>query len=385
MTQSSNDPMTALYLHIPFCAHACPYCDFSFVLLREGPATRFLAALTTEMQTRTVSDDWRNVPFTTIFLGGGTPTSLPTPLLKTLFSRLRDAFFITSDAEITVEANPETLTEGKLAALCDAGVNRISIGVQAFTAETLRRLGRHHSVERAVKAVRQVRIAGITQINLDLMFGAPEQTLTDWDETLSIALDLRPDHLSVYGLTIEDGTAFGRQAGTGALPLPDEDSHIALYYHAIDRLAEQGYRQYEISNFALPNAECRHNLVYWTGGDYLGLGPSAHSHYQGRRFANSRDLAGYLECIASRGEATDFEETLTDRQKAQEAILLGLRLTAGLDRNAFERHFGGIAYQERASAIQTLILSGMLEWAGDRLRLTRKGLAVADTVCAVVL
>ena len=377
--------MTGLYVHIPFCAHACPYCDFSFVLLRDGSATRFLKALTTEMQARTVSDDWKNVRFTSVFLGGGTPTSLPTPLLRTFFSRLRAVFFITPDAEITVEANPETLTESKLAALYDAGVNRMSIGVQAFTAETLRRLGRHHSVERAVKAVHQARAAGIAQVNLDLMFGAPDQTMADWNETLDIALGLRPDHLSVYGLTIEDGTVFGRQAGAGALPLPDENSHIALYYQAIDRLAEQGYRQYEISNFALPDAECRHNLVYWTGGDYLGLDPSAHSHHQGRRFANSRDLAAYLALIESRGEATDFEEVLTDRQKAHEAILLGLRLAAGLDRVAFERHFGGAAYTERASAIQTLVLSGMLEWAGDRLCLTRRGLAVADTVCAAVL
>lgn len=377
--------MTGLYLHIPFCAHACPYCDFSFVLLREGSATRFLTALTIEMEARAVSDDWRKARFTTVFLGGGTPTSLPTPLLRTLFSRLRDSFDILSGAEITIEANPETLTEGKLTALREAGVNRISIGVQAFTVETLRRLGRHHSVGRAVKAVHQARAAGITQVNLDLMFGAPDQSLADWDESLGIALDLRPDHLSLYGLTIEEGTAFGRQATAGMLPLPDDDSHIALYYHAIDRLADQEYHQYEISNFARSGAECRHNLVYWTGGNYLGLGPSAHSHYQGRRFANSRDLAGYLERIESNGVATDFDETLTEDQKVHEAILLGLRLTAGLDRAAFERHFGSAAYLERAPAIQTLVLSGMLEWAGDRLRLTRKGLALADTVCATVL
>jgi oxygen-independent coproporphyrinogen-3 oxidase len=377
--------MTGLYLHIPFCAHACPYCDFSFELLRKPLVERFVRALSAEIDRYTAIPPWKHVRFTSLFLGGGTPTSLSVHVLRDILLRLRAAFDIAEEAEITVEANPETVTDEKLAMLREMGVNRLSLGVQAFTPASLRRLGRHHSVERAVRAVDQARRAGIPHLNLDLMFGAPGQTMADWDETLAAGLALAPDHLSAYGLTIEEGTPFGHLAGAGRLDLPDEETHIALYHRAVDRLTQGGYRHYEVSNFALPGAECRHNLVYWTGGDYLGLGPSAHSHHRGRRFANVRRLADYLERMEQGACATGYEETLTHDERMHEAILLGLRLTAGLDIPAFRRHFGREAYQRREEIIDTLASSGFLERAGHRLRLTRKGLAVADTVCAALM
>lgn len=377
--------MPALYIHIPFCAHACPYCDFSFELLRGHQVERFLDAVTVEIEHRGGQTPWRDMVFDTVFFGGGTPTCLTSDQIIRLFTRIRDSLAVVETAEITVEANPETLTDAKLAVLADIGVNRLSLGVQAFTPESLHRLGRHHSVERAIRAVYQARAAGIKHLNLDLMFGAPEQTMTDWEASLTCALALEPDHMSAYGLTIEDGTPFGRLWKAGALALPDEETHIALYLRAIDRLTHQGYGHYEISNFARPGEECRHNLTYWMGGAYLGLGPSAHSHIEGRRFANTRRLDVYLEKMTAQGEATEQDERLTPAQEISEQIMLGIRMIEGLDMQAFESKFGPEAYRTRLPAVTRLTAAGFLEQKGRRLRLTRKGLVVADTVCAELM
>lgn len=377
--------MSGLYLHIPFCAHACPYCDFSFELWRGDLARRFLEALTVELGHRAAEPDWRDVTFDTVFVGGGTPTCLSRERLARLFTLVRAHLRVAPDAEITVEANPETVTDEKLAGLLEAGVDRLSIGVQSFSDVFLRRLGRHHSAERAVRAVRQARRAGFRSLNLDLMFAVPGQSMPDWDETLAQALDLAPDHLSTYCLTIEAGTPFGRQAAAGQVVLPDEEAQLAMYQRAIERLTGQGYRQYEVSNFARPGAECRHNLVYWMGGNYLGLGPSAHSHVDGRRFANARHLETYLRLIEARGTATDLDEHLSIEQRTGESILLGLRMTEGLDVRAFASRFGPDAYASRRDRIAALTASGLLERSGHRLRLTRQGLAVADAVCAELM
>ena len=377
--------MPALYIHIPFCAHACPYCDFSFENLRGEPVRRFMDAVTVELESRAAEDPWRHTVFDTVFLGGGTPTCLTPDRLTTLFTRIRASVALAGDAEITVEANPETLTDTKLATLVELGVNRMSLGVQSFTPASLRRLGRRHSVEQAVQAVYRIREAGVTNLNIDLIFAAPHQDMADWNETLTCALALSPDHISAYGLTIEDGTPFGRLWASGALTLPDEEAQAAMHTHVIDCLTRQGYRHYEVSNFAGPGAECRHNLVYWTSGDYLGLGPSAHSHVNGRRFANARRLDKYLRMMEERGHATDQNELLSTDQKISESIMLGLRMTSGLDLKAFASQFGPEAYQTRKPAITSLTASGLLEHSPHRLRLTRKGLAVADTVCAALM
>lgn len=377
--------MPGLYLHIPFCAHACPYCDFSFVLLAGAPMPRFLKALDVEIESCRRSLAWKNTRFASIFVGGGTPTSLPVRFLEQILGRLHETFDLAPDAEITVEANPETLTDAKLAMMRANGVNRLSIGVQAFTPTSLEQLGRHHSVERAKRAVRQARAAGFPQISVDLMFGAPGQTLDDWNETLTTAVRLSPDHISTYGLTIEEETVFGRRRREGKLELPDENTHVALYDRAIDVLAQHGYRHYEVSNFARPGAECRHNLIYWTGGDYLGLGPSAHSHHKGRRYANVRSVADYIARLETAQSVVDFEERPTREQRIYEAILLGLRLSDGLDIDMFRRQFGENAFRSRKSVIDRLEKTGWVERTGSRLRLTRQGLAVADTVCAEIM
>ena len=374
-------PMPALYLHIPFCAHACPYCDFSFELLKGGQVKRYLDALDIEMAQRAKETIWGSALFTTVFIGGGTPTALSRDQLDKLLSLLHNHFRMAPAVEMTVEANPETLTRSKLTLLRSFGVNRLSLGVQAFTSVSLARLGRHHTMNQGLRAFEWARQVGFENINIDLMFGAPDQTMVDWDETLSRTIDLAPDHVSTYGLTIEPGTPFGRQAEIDALDLPDEDLHIDMYNRALDRLISAGYRHYEVSNLARPGAVCQHNLAYWNGADYLGLGPSAHSHIEGRRFANVRDLQPYLERIETRASIGDLDETLSVDERMHEFILLGLRQATGMDVQAFQHQFGYEAFQARRPSIDTLTESGFLEQNGTYLRLTRRGLAVVDSVC----
>ena len=377
--------MSSIYIHIPFCAHACPYCDFSFELLNGELVRRYMETLAIEIERRREEYPWRDTKFETLFFGGGTPTVLTPERLKELFEIIRSSFSIVPDAEITMEANPETLTDAKLGALGELGVNRLSVGVQAFTEVSLKRLGRHHSVDRAVRAVSQARISGISNLNLDLIYAAPEQTTADWDETLARTIDLQPDHLSAYELTIEEGTPFGRAWSTGKLKVPVEEVQVDLYTRTIDGLTAQGYHHYEVSNFAKPGAMCRHNLVYWSGGDYLGLGPSAHSHVQGRRFANTKQLERYIQLTNERGNALDHDENLSAEQQAGETIILGLRMIEGLDLDVFTGRFGSEAYRVRQPVISSLTAAGFLEQSPRFLRLTRKGLTVADTVCAELL
>ncbi|MCY3773381.1 MAG: radical SAM family heme chaperone HemW [Gemmatimonadetes bacterium] len=376
--------MAGLYIHIPFCTHACPYCDFSFELLKDGRVDRLLAALEAEAERRVRESPWPDTIVDTVFLGGGTPTCLTDRQLDRVFGMIHAFFRVDSDAEITVEANPETVRTTKLQRLRDLGANRLSIGVQSFSDDILRRLGRRHTADQAVTAIVLAREAGFENVNLDLMFGVPGQA-ADWADTLERAVSLDPEHVSVYGLTIEPGTDFARMKEEGLLDLPGEARHVACYYQALDRLAAAGYRHYEVSNLSKPGFACRHNVSCWNGGDYLGLGPSAHSHLAGRRLANTRGLADYLSAMDERGEAVDLDETLTVEERIHEYILLGLRSVEGMDSRAFRDRFGEDAMGKRAPAIHTLAEEGLLAERGSRIRLTRKGLALADSVCAYLM
>lgn len=377
--------MAGLYIHIPFCTRACPYCDFSFELLKDGRVDHLLAALEKEAGRRGRESPWSGHVIDTVFLGGGTPTCLTDPQLERAIGMIHDHFRVDPRAEITVEANPETIRIAKLRRLRRLGVNRISIGVQSFSDDTLRNLGRSHSADQAARAIALARDAGFERINIDLMFGAPGQAPSEWEDTLDQAVRHDPDHVSIYGLTIEPGTRFARMEKEGLLDLPDEDRHVGYYYRALDRLTGAGYRHYEVSNMAKPGAECRHNLSCWNGGDYLGLGPSAHSHARGRRTANARGLAGYLSAMEEQGEAVDMDETLSVDERIHEYILLGLRSIEGMDTRAFRDRYGDEAMGRRKTAIRTLAGEGLLAERGARLCLTRKGLALADSVCAYLM
>ncbi len=377
--------LAGLYVHIPFCSHACPYCDFSFELLKGGRVDELLDALDAEAGRRGRESPWAGGVIDTVFLGGGTPTCLTDRQLDRVFRTIHDRFRIAPQAEITVEANPETVTIPKLKRLRGLGVDRISIGVQSFSREILLKLGRRHTADRAEEAFEAAREAGFRNVNLDLMFGVPGQSAAEWADTLERAVALDPEHLSVYGLTIEPGTEYARLAEQGALDLPDEERHTSLYFQALDRLTDAGFRQYEISNLAKPGFACRHNVSCWKGGDYLGLGPSAHTRMDGRRLANARDLADYLHAMDARGEATDMDETLSVDERIHEYILLSLRSVDGLDTRMFRDRYGDDAMDERDPAIHALAGEGLLAKYGSRLCLTRRGLALADSVCEYLM
>lgn len=377
--------LAGLYVHIPFCSHACPYCDFSFELLKDGRVDALLSALDTEAGRRGRESPWAGEVFDTVFLGGGTPTCLTDRQLDRVFRTIHDRFRVSPHAEITVEANPETISVAKLERLRGLGVDRISIGVQSFSRDLLLKLGRRHSADRAEEAFASAREAGFRNVNLDLMFGVPGQSAADWADTLERAVVLDPEHLSVYGLTIEPGTEYARLAEHGALDLPDEERHMALYFQALDRLSGAGYLQYEISNLAKPGFACRHNVSCWKGGDYLGLGPSAHSRMDGRRLANARGLADYLRAMDERGVAVDKDETLTVDERIHEYILLSLRSLDGLDTRLFRDRYGDDAMDARDPAIHALAGEGLLAKRGSRLCLTRRGLALADSVCEFLM
>ncbi|MGH2726197.1 MAG: radical SAM family heme chaperone HemW, partial [Actinomycetota bacterium] len=269
-------PAFGIYVHIPYCISRCPYCDFNTYVGIEDTAPAYVDALLREADAWSARASGRTAG--SIFVGGGTPSLLDPPLMRALLDGLRRAFAVEPDAEVTIEANPETVDVSRLRAFRDAGVNRISFGAQSFRPHVLATLGRAHTAGRTVAAVREARAAGFDNLNLDLIYGTPGETLDDWRISLERAVALEPEHLSAYALTIEEGTAFGADVASGRMPGPDEDDQAEKYERALDLLSEAGYEHYEISNWARPGFACRHNLVYWTQGEYAGLGAGAHGH-----------------------------------------------------------------------------------------------------------
>ncbi len=359
----------SLYIHIPFCHSRCPYCDFAFVVGKTHLAQRYTDAVIVEMQNRMRALKTPPV-FNTLYFGGGTPSAIPPRQLARILTSVKRA--VASHAEITAEANPNDREHFE--ALREYGINRLSLGVQAFTDRALKALGRFHTASDAIAAFHTARNAGFENISLDLMFGAPGQTPEEWAMSLQRAIDLCPEHLSVYGLTIEPQTNFARRLHKGQLLLPPEADQAAMYLHAIDQLEAAGYAQYEISNFARPGFASRHNLNYWRDRPYLGIGMSAHSYLDNRRSWNVRGLTTYIQRIEATGYAVESEEILTPMQHLIERIMLGLRQRRGF-RADFSRH-PKIHKQYLAMANRNLI-----EQTDNRIRLTRRGLLLADWVC----
>ncbi len=373
-----------LYIHIPFCARKCRYCDFASYTGREADMAAYVSALLAE------ADDaaraLHHERFTTVFLGGGTPSLLPSPLLTALLTGLRSRFDIAEDAEFTTEANPGTLTADWLHAAVQGGVNRLSLGMQASQPELLALLGRIHRFEQVAESVGLARDAWLENISLDLMFGLPGQTLPQWLDTLSAALSLHPSHLSCYGLIPEDGTPLKADLDAGRLSLPDEETERAMYDAALDRLAAAGFQQYEISNFALPGRECRHNLGYWRQTPYLGLGASAASMLRNRpgcaylRAANPPSLDGYLNMVRNR-RWTDREKTPVSPREAQfETMMLGLRTTRGVDEQDFLAMHAVSLDSRYGATLRRLEDGGLLAHCGGRWFLTRRGMDVQNAV-----
>lgn len=319
----------------------------------------------------------------TIYFGGGTPTLLPPARISSLLAAARQHFIVEKDAEITLEANPGTLTFASLEGYLSAGVNRLSLGVQSLDDRQLALLGRIHSADEARDAFNLARSAGFSNIGIDLMHGLPEQTLAAWQETLRQTIDMRPDHLSVYGLSVEAGTPFAIKAGQGELHLPDEELAAAMFEQTIEALCRAGYEHYEISNFARPGCRSRHNQVYWRGGSYLGFGAGAHSFLNspgyGGRWENPAALAEYAAVVSSQ-KLPGMEVSLTRKEAMSEFMFLGLRMLEGVDKEEFARQFGLELDEAFPKTVGMLCERGLLQEEGLMLRLTTKGLLLANLV-----
>jgi oxygen-independent coproporphyrinogen-3 oxidase len=316
----------------------------------------------------------------TVFFGGGTPSILPVALIEELLAACREAFAVDAEAEISLEANPGTVDEAKLAGLRRLGVNRLSLGVQSARPDELALLGRLHSFEQAVQAVALARRAGFDNLSLDLIYGLPDQSLLDWEVTLEASLALSPDHLSAYCLTVEEGTPLAEGVAAGRVPEPDPDLAAEMYELTEAVLDRDGFTHYEISNWAKPGRECRHNLVYWRDGDYLGFGAGAHSHREGRRWWNVRAPGEYVARVGA-GESPQADGELLSREQAMgEMMMMGLRLREGVSNARFRRRFGQGLGEVFGRELEELAEQGLIEWGGERARLTARGRLLGNRV-----
>jgi oxygen-independent coproporphyrinogen-3 oxidase len=376
----SGSQAGALYIHVPFCAAKCRYCDFYSLATGQSEAGKFLWALAAEM--RSQAPRLRN-PLASVFVGGGTPTSIGQAGLEELLAIPAD--WIGCDTEFSVEANPGTVDGQGVETLIRAGVNRVNLGVQSFRADELKNLGRIHSPQQARDAFNMLRQAGLQNIGLDLIYGIPGQSLQSWRASVAEALDLGPQHLSCYGLTFEDNTPLWKDLQAGLVEEMDEAEQEACWRHAISAAADAGLEHYEISNFAKGGRQCRHNLTYWQNMPYIGLGPGAASYLGGVRRTNDPDLAAYVRALLSGQAAPASQEQLTGRRAMAETVMLALRLTQGLDLQAFEDRYGQDVRQVFPRNISRYIQTGALEVQARHLRIPASALFVSNEILADIL
>src|SRR6266704_3932818 len=373
----------SLYLHIPFCHTRCHYCDFNtyagILPLREP----YVRALLTEIA---MAGTFAQLPdgsprrSRTIFFGGGTPSLLSVSQISRILDACFKNFAVDEDAEITLEANPGTLNQDQLAGLRAAGINRLSMGAQSFDAELLKTLGRIHSPKDITQAVRFARTAGFTSINVDFMFGLPGQTMRHWRETIERALDLHIEHLSLYSLIIEEGTPFYTWTHEGRITPGDEDLCADMYEYADERLQAEGYENYEISNWALPGHQSRHNLTYWQNLPYIGMGAGAHSFFGGRRFSNILDPQEYIQLLKKQ-QRPEVDGELIDRiQEMSETAFLALRTAQGLHLPTFEERFAEPFTQFVGTRLRTVEEAGLLEQEHEWIRLSKRGRLLGNEV-----
>ncbi len=374
-----------LYFHVPFCRAKCAYCDFLSCVPRD-PAVqeRYVNALISHMQS--YKDGARDYVADTVFIGGGTPTTLPIEQLLRLIRGIKQNFHLTKGAEFTVEANPATVDVGMLNRLRRAGVNRLSMGLQSANNEELSALSRIHRREDFEESFRAARRAKIDNINVDLMFGIPYQTKRSLMRTLRYVVHLGPEHISLYDLILEPGTPLFQKRDT--MPFPTEDEDVDMYLTAVEFLAQNGYAQYEVSNFARPGYQCMHNQKYWNCEEYLGLGVSAHSYFMDNRFSFVKDLKRYitgLEIPASRVKLTDENDTISQQERIGEYIMLRFRLTAGLKDKEFARRFGFSFTKAYGKKMQRYIDGGFATYNDGVYALTPQGMFVSNYILSDIL
>ena len=371
-----------IYLHIPFCVRKCLYCDFLSFPADEDARRAYARALVREI--RAYKETGAAYETVSIFLGGGTPSVMPADCLSDIMNAVKETFDVVPGAEITMEMNPGTVS-GAMTNFLFSHVSRVSLGLQSADDAELAGLGRIHTFAEFLAAYRLLRETGIRNINVDLMSGIPGQTAESWNHTLSAVADLHPEHISAYSLIVEEGTPFAAMAAAGKLPIPDEDTERKMYADTETILSLRGYHRYEISNYALPGYECRHNARYWRGGDYLGLGLGASSLMDGVRWKNTDSMEEYLAASSRPKEILRDVETLSVRSRIEEFMFLGLRMTEGVTAAEFEKRFGLKMEEVYGGAIDKLADEGMLTDDGGRIRLTHRGVDVSNAVLAEFL
>ena len=362
-----------LYVHTPLCVKKCNYCDFcSFSAGEASWREEYINTLCREI----MSYSERSIKIDTVFFGGGTPSLLTPREFDKICSAIDKSFSLSPEVEFTIEANPKTLTRENLSSYISCGVNRISMGLQSIRENELKILGRIHDFADFLESYSLVRECGIDNINIDLMYGIPEQTRTSFSETIKTVTSLSPEHISLYGLILEPGTPFYQDRES--LPIPSEDEECAMYYLAIEELCNLGYSHYEISNYAKPGRECKHNLKYWENKEYVGVGVSAYSYFDGERYGNSSSIREYL---SPEREKYVSREKITQSDKAYEYVMLGLRLRQGISQIEYKKLFNSdFVNEQRQTKLQELSMLGYLTMTDDRIALTDKGFYISNKI-----
>ena len=367
---------SSVYIHIPFCATKCYYCAFNTYTFHKEQAKVYLQALRTEMELYAPETD----PLQTIFIGGGTPSILSADSLTQLFADIHQHFQITPNAEITVECNPGTVDDEKLRVMRDNGVNRLSFGLQAMQDDTLKQLGRIHTVDEFLQSYRLAREGGFENINIDLIFALPDQKMEAWHYTLNEVISLEPAHISAYNLVMEETTPFYEWWQAGKLHLPSEDTEADMFQYTIETLTAHGYTHYEICNFARPNRAARHNLVYWDNQPCIGLGVGASGYVNGVRYSNIRGIAPYIDELSERNKPIADTERLTGDAEKSETLMLALRKREGISLDVYQDRFGEDIEVAFGDILKKWLDLQLLERTPTHLRLTPRGLFLANEV-----
>ena len=361
--------MKGLYIHIPFCIKKCAYCDFNSMSAPDSVKQSYIDALIYEMS------EYKGTAVDTVYIGGGTPTVLDTELLKRVIGNIKSTFVLSPDTEFTVEMNPKTADEKKLLMLCRMGVNRLSIGVQSFCDAELAALGRAHNAKDALSAIALAKDAGFCNISIDLMSAIPHQTMESFSKNLEIAIAQEVSHISCYSLILEEGTPLFESVKNGKITLCDEDTEREIYEHAVATLEKNGYKQYEISNFAKDGKESRHNLKYWSMEEYIGIGLSAHSFFGSTRFSNTADISEYI------GRNFGRKKTLLSKKDMMsEFVFLGLRKTGGISKKDFSDKFGEDIYKIFEKPLEKFIKTGFLLDENGKIRLSHEAVSVSNSI-----
>lgn len=371
--------MLGLYIHVPFCAQKCNYCDFnSYKIEEKNQKTDYLISIRKEMEL--YKEEFKNKEFTSVFLGGGTPSILTPEELTTLMENIYSNFNIGKDAEITMECNPGTLDKVKLKAIKSLGINRLSMGLQVTQDHHLKYIGRIHTYEQFEKNYKDAIEVGINNINVDLMYSLPNQSFDEWKETLNKIINLNPSHISAYSLILEEGTKFYDMYLNKEFELNDEEVDINIYNYTIDTLCKNGYHQYEISNYAKEGYECKHNIVYWKCDNYLGLGPGASGYINNYRYSNICDIKGYNKCLEYDKRPIEEKNILSKKDEMEEFIFMGLRMNKGINLDEFYKRFN-IDFKHRYNDILGKLKNlNLIIEQNNNIILTQRGREISNTV-----